>query len=79
MDMLIDALHGGDVSTTKFAQPGDDSVHQPLRGRSAGRYTDPGHIREPARVDVAAVVDEMGRGTAFQGDLFEPVGIGAVL
>jgi hypothetical protein len=58
----LDFLH---VAEARRGQLGQDRAHEFLRDRRAAGHPDRGHAVEPAVVDLACVVDQVGSGSAI--------------
>ena len=80
LDILLDAVHLGDFDVAvNAAQRIDDVEHKVFRRGCARGQANRLLARDPGRVELAAVGDEIARDALLDADLAQPVGVGTVL
>ena len=78
-DGFVPAGELADIDRIEPPQRFDDVFHQHFRRRGAGGDADGFGVAEPARIELAAVGDQIARRAGLLADLAQPVRIRAVL
>ena len=69
---LLDPVLDLELDGIDLPQPGDEVLHQLLGCRRAGGDAHAAHAVEPRRVEVAGIVDQVGRHPHLLADLPQP-------
>ena len=78
LDVLTDTVHLLDLDLAEPAQGLDDVQDQFLGRRGAGGQADGLHARQPRRIELGAVGDQVAGQALLDADLAQAVGVGAV-